>query len=170
MKQIIAIAAMDEGRVIGAAGALPWHCSDDMQHFKRLTDGHAVLMGRKTWDSLPPKMRPLPRRKNIVVSSHPETVGPPEEVHCVRRIEDAIAWFRESDTDVLWIIGGEQLYRQCLAFCDGVELTLIEGRHEGDAFFPAFEEEFTLEREEAGQGCRFLTYRRRGASTRPVSE
>ena len=159
MKRIILIAAMDEGRVIGVRGTIPWHLPEDLKRFKDLTTGHAVLMGRKTWESLPEKCRPLARRTNLVVTRNPAVLrAVPEDVLVFTSIEKAVEWFRTRGGDILWVIGGEEVYREAISFCDEVNLTLVKGVHDGDAFFPAFEEHFRLEDTENRQGFEYRRY------------
>jgi dihydrofolate reductase len=162
---VAAIVAMDETRVIGKDGALPWHLPEDLAHFKKLTTGHLVIMGRKTWDSLPPKFRPLPNRVNLVVSRTPEALALPEGVLTANSLDAAIAMATEraDNTQRVWIIGGAELYKTGLPRCYEVHLTLVRGVHDGDARFPEFETDFDLISEGPGQACAFRVYRRRGS-------
>jgi len=130
--KLIAIAAMARNRVIGREGEIPWRISDELRWFKRTTTGHTVLMGRKTWASLG---RPLPNRRNLVVTHGPEIEG----VTIVRDVEafDPAA-YAEPGTDV-FVIGGAQIYAQLLPRCDELLLTVVPLDVEGDAFFPEFE-------------------------------
>jgi len=159
--KVIAIAAMDEGRVIGRDNSLIWDLPEDMKRFAALTKGHTVLMGRKTFESTPMKSRPLPKRKNVVCTRGQilrddiEVTSDP-----VQYIQQVRAGQREIEGEILWIIGGEQIYRLALPFCDAIELTLIRGKHEGDAFFPDFEGEFELLGEQPGEGFVFQSYLR----------
>ena len=169
MKKIIAIAAMDEGRVIGHQGHLPWNLSEDLKRFKELTMGQAVLMGRKTYESLPSFAQPLPGRVNVVLTRDPEALAAPARVFRFSSLEAAVQVFRNeglgASIDILWIIGGEQVYQQSIAFWDELYLTLVRGKHEGDAFFPDFEEKFILlEKEERGE-MNFLKYKKATAHT-----
>lgn len=120
--------------VIGANGKLPWHLPEDMAHFKRTTLGSPMIMGRKTWDSLPPKFRPLPGRLNIVVTRQPDwqaagaAVAPslPEAMRLCPPDGDA------------WIIGGAELYAQALPLASMAVVTEIDADFEGDVFAPQF--------------------------------
>jgi dihydrofolate reductase len=129
------IAAVAHNRVIGFQNRLPWHLPEDLRHFRALTHGQAVIMGRKTWESLPSAFRPLPGRRNLVLSRNPEFLAPEAEVatglkEALARIKDAAAF----------VIGGAQLYAQALPLAARLELTEIElDVAEGDAFFPAFD-------------------------------
>ena len=155
-RRIIAIAAMDENRVIGFRNRLPWNLPEDLAHFKKLTMGQAVLMGRKTWESLPTKVRPLTGRTNIVLTSTPEAIAPAENVIVWNSLEDGIKKFDGN----LWIAGGAEVYRRSLPFWDEVCLTLVHGSHEGDAYFPEFEERFSLVSEERGEKFSVQRYQR----------
>ena len=138
---------MDDARVIGIDNKLPWHLPEDMKRFARLTTGHTVLMGRKTYDSLPEKFRPLPKRKNVVISRNPDRQLP-EGVSLFRSPALALAHFRDhpdhGEGDHIWIIGGAEVWRETLPLIDEIYLTAVKGTHKGDVFFPAFEEQFTL--------------------------
>jgi dihydrofolate reductase len=115
---------------IGCDGILPWRLPSDMHHFRELTTGHTVLMGRKTFESLPPKFRPLPRRRNLVLSSSAELRLPGAEVF--RDLPSALdACEREC-----FVIGGGAVYRETLPLAERVHATEIEQEIEGDAFFP----------------------------------
>lgn len=160
--KIAAIVAMDEGRVIGREGGLPWHLPEDLAHFKRLTSGHIVIMGRKTWDSLPPKFRPLPGRINIVISRSPNSLTIPEGVCAASSVDDAIAKARAraSSSQIIWIIGGAQIYAEALPRCDELYVTSVHGYHVGDAHLPEFENSFAQVDEEPGEACTFKVFRR----------
>ena len=159
---VAAIVAMDEGRLIGKDGALPWHLPEDLKHFRDLTSGHIVVMGRKTWESLPEKVRPLPGRLNVVISRNPETISAPQGVLKVASPEQAIEAAAAAATDgqVIWIIGGAEIYRATLPLCDEVHLTVVKGRFDGDAWLPEFERDFREQGRQVGEGCSFLTFAR----------
>lgn len=163
-RKIIAIAAMDEERAIGANNGIPWNVPDDQKLFREKTSGHSVLMGRKTYFSLPKKYRPLPNRKNIVVTRDPRHFDGEPGVSVASSAAEVIESFRaggvEWPSEILWIGGGQQIYEETVADWDEVYLTRIPGRHGGDTFFPKFEEDFELVREWDGQGCIFLHYKR----------
>lgn len=161
--KLAAIVAMDESRVIGRNGALPWHVPADMAHFRALTKGHVVLMGRKTWDSLPLTFRPLPGRINVVVSRTPEKLNLPDGVLAAASPEEGVALARETANQrgkSVWVIGGAELYRALLPLCDEVHLTVIAGKHEGDAWLPEFEHDFTHSSARSADGCTFHVYTR----------
>jgi len=162
-RTIAAIVAMDEGRIIGKDGALPWHLPEDLAHFKSRTAGHFVIMGRKTWQSLPPKFRPLPGRTNIVVSRNPAAVALPEGVFCATSIDEAVGYAENcaQPEQKIWLIGGVELYAAALPICDELHLTLVDGHHDGDARFPIFEDSFEEVSSARGERCVFKVYRRK---------
>jgi dihydrofolate reductase len=119
------VAAADNG-VIGRNGAIPWRIPEDLKRFKALTLGHAVVMGRKTWDSLPPKSRPLPGRRNIVVTRDAAWRGDGAETSS---LDSALA------CGDIFVIGGAEIYRAALGSADRIELTEVHGDFDGDAIF-----------------------------------
>ena len=119
--------------VIGKQGQLPWHLPEDLAHFKRTTLGQAVVMGRVTWESLPEKFRPLPGRTNVVVSR--ETSFEATGAQVVSSLEAAMALFPTNE--VVWLIGGAQLYSQALPLVSQIVITEIDADFEGDAFAPS---------------------------------
>jgi dihydrofolate reductase len=163
--RITLIAAVSENGVIGRGNALPWHLPADLQRFKRLTTGHAVVMGRKTWESI---RRPLPNRRNIVISS---SIGlHPTGATVVPSFRAAVDAAR--DLTQLFAIGGSRVFEVALPLADRLELTRVHAVVPGDAFFPRMDlSEWKLvaeERHEADEQhaypFSFLTYdRRRGA-------
>ncbi|HMX54154.1 MAG TPA: type 3 dihydrofolate reductase [Plasticicumulans sp.] len=126
------IVAIGRNRVIGAGNALPWRLPDDLAHFKRLTLGKPVLMGRKTWESLG---RPLPGRDNLVITRNPGYHAAGARVFA--SLDTALAAC--SDAPEIMLIGGAELYAQTLPICDRLYLTEIDAAPDGDAFFPALD-------------------------------
>ena len=118
--------------VIGRHNALPWHLPEDMAHFKRTTAGCPVIMGRKTWDSLPPKFRPLPGRKNIVVTR--QTDWQSDGAFRATALHEALAMC--SDAAEAWVIGGAQIYAAAEAMATRAVVTEIDRDFEGDAHAP----------------------------------
>lgn len=135
MAEIILIAAVARNGVIGKDNQLLWNIPEDMAHFRKLTAGHAVLMGRKTWESLPERFRPLPGRRNIVISRQADYVAPGAEL--ADTLEKGLAM--ASTADQLFVIGGAQIYAQALAHATRVEITEVDLSPEGDASFPSLE-------------------------------
>lgn len=123
------IVAISENNIIGIKNKIPWRIKEDMLRFKRLTINHPVIMGRKTWDSIPEKFRPLPERKNIVLSKSQIN----EKIYIARNIEEALELTESKDS---YIIGGEKIYELFLPLANKIELTRVHNSYEGDAFFP----------------------------------
>lgn len=133
------IAALAENHVIGLDNKMPWHLPADLKHFKAMTLGKPIIMGRKTWDSLG---RPLPGRLNLVISRQPGLqLEGAETFTCLDdALQRAEVWAREQGADEIMLIGGAQLYTQALERAQRLYLTRIEASPEGDAFFPQFDE------------------------------
>ena len=169
MQELVIIAAVARNRVIGKDNRLLWNIPEDMAHFKALTAGHTVVMGRKTWESLPPRFRPLPGRRNIVISRQADYTAPGAEV--ADSLENALKLASTqgpaADSMVaatVFIIGGEQIYKQAMAVADRLEITEVDLEPEGDAWFPeiaAVDWERTAKIE--GNGFGFVTYRKRAS-------
>lgn len=155
---------MDEGRVIGYENSIPWKVPGEQKRFAQLTTGHTVLMGRKTYESLPDRYRPLPNRKNVVATRNPEGLDLPEEVEICGDPKEYIQMVQagqcEIPTDLLWVIGGAGIYEATVDLWDEVNLTVVDGKHEGDTWFPEFEKDLSLVETEEGDGCSFLLYKR----------
>ena len=126
------IYARSRNNVIGKNGDLPWHLPEDLAHFKRTTLGQAVVMGRVTWESIPEKFRPLPGRRNVVVSRQADYIATGAAV--VTSLQAALAFFPSDE--VVWLIGGAQLYAQALPLAAQIVVTEIDADFEGDAFAP----------------------------------
>jgi dihydrofolate reductase len=127
VKPLAMIAAMTEDRIIGKGGKLPWRLPDDMKHFKATTMGHAIIMGRKTWEETG---RPLPGRRNLVVTSRAI-----DGVETFRTIEAAIDAARTTDREP-FVIGGGEIYRAALPYATKLVVTWVKGAYEGDTRFP----------------------------------
>jgi dihydrofolate reductase len=132
------IVAMSSNRVIGVNNTLPWHISEDLKHFKSLTTGHTIIMGRKTYESIG---RPLPNRRNIVISRNIEASYEGAEV--VHSIEDAFS-ICKNDNEV-FVIGGSNIYEQALSLVDYIYITEIKKSFSGDAFFPEINKQMWIE-------------------------
>jgi len=147
--------------VIGANNTLPWHLPEDLAHFKRTTLGCPVIMGRKTWDSLPPKFRPLPGRPNVVVTRQASWQA--QGAQTAASLDAALALCAQApDT---WVIGGAQIYAQALPLAHSVVMTEIDLQVEGDAFAPELGAQWvetSAQAHTSGQGLafRFVTYTR----------
>ncbi|QGA80061.1 dihydrofolate reductase [Candidatus Nanohalobium constans] len=145
MKKII-IAAVAENDVIGKDGEIPWHIPKDLQHFKEKTTGHTVVMGRKTFESLPDSFTPLPDRENIVLTRS-DFSPKNESVKLANSLDEA---WEKAESEKIFIIGGAGIYRQTMSEADKMILTEIHEEYKGDTYFPEFSEENwkEVEREE----------------------
>ena len=155
------IVAVSENNVIGINNKLPWNIKEDKERFKDLTEDHPVIMGRKTYESIPPKFRPLPQRKNIILSS---TLASGEGIYIARNIEEALGLTDDNDS---YVIGGKKVYESFLPRVSKIELTKIHKHFDGDTFFPEVDwKDWNLIYEEknlSGSGLpySFLTYIRK---------
>ena len=148
-KKIALICALSENNnVIGNKGEIPWHIPEDFKIFKELTSGCPIIMGRKTWDSLPKK--PLPNRVNIVISSTQRD----EYQNWACDMKTAVLYPKliENSSEYIWLIGGQRVYEEGLEICDELHLSFVKGEFEGDTFFPeipldVFEEVKEMRRE-----------------------
>ena len=132
------IIARSANGVIGKNGALPWHLPEDLAHFKRLTLGGPVIMGRKTWDSLPARFRPLPGRTNIVITRQPGW----NDAGALPAASLAAALELCGDADEAWIIGGAQIFAEAAPLAHRIEVTEIAQDFDGDVFAPPLSEEW----------------------------
>jgi dihydrofolate reductase len=159
MARINVIAAMAKNRVIGINNTLPWHLPEDLKHFKALTMGHHIIMGRKTYESIG---RPLPGRTTVIVTRDPDYQV--EGCLTAHSIDAAIAACG-SDLEVFFV-GGANLYEQILPRADRIYLTEIQAEYQGDAHFPAFDskdwQETARDRQvsAAGLAYHFVTFQR----------
>ncbi|RVW06355.1 dihydrofolate reductase [Rhodococcus spongiicola] len=145
--------------VIGKDNAIPWRIPEDMSHFKETTLGHPVVMGRLTWDSLPSRFRPLPGRRNIVITRQEEWSA--EGALTAHGIEEALTLAG----DTAWVMGGSQIYTAAMPFADLLSVTEIDADIDGDAFAPKIGGEWVVGDEgdwrisdPSGLRYRFLTY------------
>lgn len=146
VSMISLLVAMDKNNVIGYKNDLPWHLPRDLKYFKEKTTGHTIIMGRKTFESIG---RPLPNRRNIVVTRNKTFVQ--EGVEVIHDLATIWQLNDESPREELFIIGGAELYRQALPHADRLYITKIEETFEGDTYFPTFSEaEWELTKKEQG--------------------
>ncbi len=156
------VAAMARNRVIGSQGKIPWQLPADLKHFKELTYGHPVIMGRKTYESIG---KPLSGRKNIVISREPDFRA--EGCIVSRSFEEALESAKSSEE--VFVIGGGQIYKLALPYAGKIYLTVIDAEIAGDTFFPKFDEsEWQLVNSESHQSdeknpynYRFLVYEKK---------
>lgn len=128
------IAALSENRVIGKNNDLPWRLPDDMKYFMETTSGHYVIMGRKNYQSLPEKFRPLPNRTNIVITRSSDFSAPGCQV--VHTLADALEIARKANQKEIFIIGGAEIYALSLPHAHRLYLTEIKAEVAGDTYFP----------------------------------
>ncbi len=159
--KLSSIAALAKGtRVIGNKGAIPWNIPEDMKRFKDITTGHPVIMGRKTWESLPKHFRPLPDRTNIVLNNDAQMEA--EGCTIIATLEDALEVAKKSPGgEEIFIIGGGQIYTFTLPRVDRLYLTVVDKEVLGDTFFPEYENEFKIVAEEKHNGFSFQTLERK---------
>ena len=144
---------------IGQAGRIPWEVPEDMAHFRAVTMSHPVIMGRKTWESLPPRFRPLPGRANIVVTRNPDWTD--EGATTASSVEDALAAAPE---DTVWVIGGGEIYRAAMHFATKLVVTEIDVDVDGDTQAPRIGSEWNANpgdwrtSKSAGRKYRFVEY------------
>ena len=170
--------AQARGGVIGADGTMPWHLPEDLKHFKRTTAGAPVVMGRRTWESFPPRFRPLPGRTNLVITRDDAYTA--DGAVRAASLEEGLALARQDlarrdqgepgqAADMLWVIGGGTLYAEAMPQADLLVVTEIDLEVEGDTLAPAIPEAFAQSSadpaegwHEAGSGLRYriLTYAR----------
>ena len=157
-RRINLIWAQTTAGVIGRAGTIPWQIPEDMAYFKARTVGHPVVMGRRTWDSLPPRFRPLRERRNIVVTRQPTWTA--EGADVANSLEQAL----ESVDGDVWIIGGSELYTAAMPFADLLAVTEIDAEIDGDAYAPRIGPNWRHDdapwqsSTQSGTRYRFLTY------------
>jgi len=130
MTRIGLIWAEAHGGVIGAGGVMPWHVPEDLAHFKEITLGAPVVMGRRTWESLPERFRPLPGRENIVITRQADWAA--DGARRAASIADALAGLEET-----WVIGGGEIFREVVGEADRLEVTELDLDVPGDAFAPS---------------------------------
>jgi dihydrofolate reductase len=150
--------AQSTSGVIGRDGGIPWRLPEDQARFKDITMGRTVVMGRRTWESLPAKVRPLPGRKNVVLTRQAEYMA--DGAHVVPMLQDALT------DDITWVIGGEQIYALALPIATRCEVTEVEidlPRDDGDAVAPTLDESWIGDKGEwqtssSGLRYRFFSY------------
>ncbi|HWB68199.1 MAG TPA: dihydrofolate reductase [Mycobacteriales bacterium] len=137
-------------RVIGHRGQIPWRIPEDMAHFRALTMGATVVMGRRTWDSLPTRFRPLDGRRNVVLTRQADWSAPGAEP--VASLDQALRTPGE-----IWVIGGAQVYQAALPYAERIVMTEVDGSFEGDSFAPALDETWETTARDPATGWRTST-------------
>ncbi len=145
--------AQDSNCGIGKCGGIPWYCPEDLRYFKEKTTGNCVIMGRKTWDSLPNKVKPLPNRLNVVVSRTLIQSDFPEGVLLAHSIEHAIELAKVECHEIAWFIGGGEMYKQAMLFATECHITKIAGNFECDAFAPELMGDWIIKNVETKMAC-----------------
>jgi dihydrofolate reductase len=164
MPEIVIIAAVAKNRVIGKDNQLIWNIPEDMAHFKALTAGHTVIMGRKTWESLPPRFRPLPGRRNIVITRQSDFAAPGAET---RQLTGSGDYAGRSRQNRFHHWRRTRFTRQAMTFADRLEITEVDLEPEGDSWFPEIVAVDWLETAKkipssaSGTGLSFVSYRRK---------
>jgi len=155
-KRVVLVAAVADNGVIGRDGDIPWRIPEDMRHFREVTSGNAVVMGRRTYESIG---RPLPHRTNIVVTRTPGWTA--ESVRAVASVEEALELARSAPGDVM-VIGGAQVYEAAMAISDVQVITEVHQSPPGDTFYPSFDRsEWVETRREPHDGYDFVWLERR---------
>ncbi len=158
--KIALIVAMSENGVIGDKGKIPWHIREDLQRFKRLTMGHPIIMGRKTYESIG---KPLPGRTNIVLTQNPDFTAQPEVLKFAS-LEAALEHCRGQNHDSAFIIGGSNIFQLALPLANKLFVTEVHQHVEGDTKFPDYDRaEWTETAREDGPQCSFVEYARTAA-------
>ena len=156
MSTVTLVAAVAANGVIGKDGALPWHLPDDLRHFKRLTRGHVLVMGRRTFDSIG---RPLPDRTTIVVTRQPRWQA--EGVQTAADVTEALARAAQLDEQV-FVAGGQEIFREALPVADTMVISKVDARPDGDTVFPPVDwAAWQEESREPMDGFEVVTYQRR---------
>ncbi len=157
------VVAMDKNGGIGKDNSMPWHFKKDMKYFKELTWGHPVIMGRKTFDSLPERFKPLPGRENIVITRKEDFGKGYENLKSFNGVDKVLNYCRDKDC---FVIGGAEVYKAFLPYADKLYITYIDAEYEVDTYFPTFDKnDFVLVNEqretENGVTLRFAVLERR---------
>lgn len=169
--EVAQVVAMSQNRAIGKNNQLPWHISEDLKHFKRLTDGGIVIMGRKTFESMGSK--PLPNRTNFVITTNLDYQTDFDNVIIFHNLDDALTQAASlahgKGLDTIWVIGGEKIFEQAMLFTDRLEVTHVDTVIDNaNAFYPQIDDDFvktqesdTFTDDKSGLGYQFVTYQKR---------
>ena len=133
---IAIIVGMTKNRVIGKNNSLPWHIPEDLKNFKEITINNTIIMGRKTWESIPEKFRPLPNRNNIVISRNLSVAG----IDICPSVEEALEKAKSYQKEI-FIIGGTSIYEQFLHLANKMYISYLKKEYSGDTYFPNFNKE-----------------------------
>ncbi|MBT1001131.1 dihydrofolate reductase [Paenarthrobacter sp. DKR-5] len=139
------------GGVIGANGTMPWHLPEDLEHFRRTTNGHPVVMGRRTWDSFPARYRPLPGRTNIVITGQQDWAADGAVV--VHSLDEGLAAARTaSGSDEIWVLGGGKVFGEAAPGADTAVVTIIDSHAAGDTHAPELGPDWTRQLSDPADG------------------
>jgi dihydrofolate reductase len=157
------ITAMDKRGIIGAGNKLPWDIPEDLTYFMDVTMDHEIIMGRKTWDSLPKK--PLRGRDNIIITQQSYLgIGYMPRTYKAT-INEILSWEKKYPETVRFVIGGAQIYKEFYPYCDKLYITYINDNYEGDVYFPIsisqILDDFEMESRKLGEQCEFVVMRRK---------
>jgi dihydrofolate reductase len=174
---IAVIWAQAANGVIGSEGGMPWHLPEDLAHFRACTAGATVVMGRRTWESLPERFRPLPGRRNVVLTRRRGWSAPGAET--AADLAQALAARGGGNDGDVWVMGGAEVYAQAVPLADRLEITDLDRPFDGDRRAPAIGPEWIVHERDprlgwhesgSGVGYRFTSYRRRkGCSAEPLT-
>ena len=146
------IVAKSKNNVIGDKGKIPWHIPNDLKRFKKITTGNVVIMGRKTFESLPEEYRPLPNRVNIILSKDKSY-----KTNCCMVFNNLKKAIRKAGSNKeIFIIGGGEIYKESLKYADKVYKTAVDGDFEGDTYFPKLNKNWKEVNREEKEGYRFI--------------
>ena len=148
------IVAKSKNNVIGDKGRIPWYIPNDLKRFKELTTNNVVIMGRKTFESLPEENRPLPNRVNIILSKDKSYNS-----NCCMVFDSLKKALRKAGSDKeVFVIGGGEIYKEALKYADNVYVTEVDGEFKGDTYFPTLNETWREVKREEKEGYRFIDY------------
>lgn len=158
---LIAIAAMTIDRVIGKNNTLPRHIPEDLKRFKELTTGHTIVMGRKTYESLPERFRPLPNRENIIITTQYNSMYNDDDITIFHSIEEFTTRYEDNKEKTIYIIGGSQIYTSFLSLCDELYISEVHDMYKGDTYFPTFKDKFEEIQRTSYKDYDFVIYKKR---------
>lgn len=158
---LIAIAAMTKDRVIGNNNTLPRYIPEDLKRFKEITSWHTVIMGRKTYESLPEQFRPLPKRENIVITTQKNSKYKSDTITIYNSIEEFLRRYQGNSNKIIYVIGGSQIYNSLLSHCDMLYISEIKINYEGDVYFPLFQNQFEEQQRERHEDYDFIIYKKK---------
>ena len=148
------IVAKSKNNIIGGGGKIPWYIPEDLQRFKKLTTNNIVIMGRKTFESLPKESKPLPNRLNIIISRNKNYKV--DNCLVVNSLSQAL---RKAGSDKkVFVIGGGEIYKEALKYADNIYVTEVDGEFKGDTYFPTLNRTWKEVKREEKEGYRFIDY------------